>query len=138
MARTKSEENEDPKLAKMVRVFLKMRAKKEEIAAAYKEQEAELNAQMDKIKAALLDYCRENGVEGARTKDGLFYRTVTTKYWTNDWESLGRFVVENNMPELFEKRLHQGNVKQLLEENPEIVLPGLNVDSSYQIGIRRK
>ena len=138
MARTKSEENEDPKLANKARVLLKMRAKKEEITAAFKEQEAELNAQMDKTKAALLDYCRENGVEGARTKGGLFYRTVTTKYWTNDWESLGRFVVENNMPELFEKRLHQGNVKQLLEENPEIVLPGLNVDSSYQIGIRRK
>jgi hypothetical protein len=51
---------------------------------------------------------------------------------------MGQFVVENNIPQLLEKRLHQGNVKQFMEENPEVVLPGLNVDSKYQISIRRK
>jgi hypothetical protein len=59
-------------------------------------------------------------------------------YSTNDWEAMGQFVVENNIPQLLEKRLHQGNVKQFLEENPEVILPGLNADSRYSISIRRK
>lgn len=135
---SKTETLEDPKLKKLVRVYLKMKTKRDEITQAYKEEEKILAEQMDKVKGALLDYCRENGVEGARTQDGLFYRTVSTMYSTNDWTSMGEFIVENNLPQLLEKRLHQGNVKQYLEENPDALLPGLNVDSRYQISIRRK
>jgi hypothetical protein len=51
---------------------------------------------------------------------------------------MGRFVVENNAPDLLEKRLHQGNVKQFIENNPDLVPPGLNVDSEYSITVRRK
>ena len=138
MATAKTKDTEDPKLKKLVRVYLKMKTKRDELTEAFKVQEKQLAEQMDMVKAALLDYCRENGVEGARTADGLFYRTSTTSYWTNDWESMGKFVVEHNVPELLEKRLHQGNVKQFMEENPDIALPGLNADSKYNISIRRK
>jgi len=134
----KTETVEDPVLKKLVRIYLKMKAKRDEITQKYKQEEGEVAEQMDKVKSALLDYCRENGVEGARTADGLFYRTKSTMYSTNDWEAMGQFVVENNIPQLLEKRLHQGNVKQFLEENPEVILPGLNADSRYSISIRRK
>ncbi len=134
----KTETVEDPVLKKLVRIYLKMKAKRDEITQKYKQEEGEVAEQMDKVKSALLDYCRENGVEGARTTDGLFYRTQSTMYSTNDWEAMGQFVVENNIPQLLEKRLHQGNVKQFLEENPEVILPGLNADSRYSISIRRK
>lgn len=138
MATKKTDAVEDPRLKKLVKVYLKMKMQRDEITQRFKDEDSALRDRMDILKAALLDYCRENGVEGARTTDGLFYRTTTTSYWTNDWESMGQFVVENNIPQLLEKRLHQGNVKQFMEENPEVVLPGLNVDSKYQISIRRK
>ena len=48
------------------------------------------------------------------------------------------FVQEHEVPELLEKRLNQGNVKQFLEENPEVVPMGLNVDSEYLISVRKK
>jgi hypothetical protein len=51
---------------------------------------------------------------------------------------MGKFVVENNVPELLEKRLHQGNMKQFLEAHPDLLPPGLNVDSEYTITVRRK
>lgn len=138
MATKKTDAVEDPRLKKLVKVYLKMKMQRDEITQRFKDEDSALRDRMDILKAALLDYCRENGVEGARTTDGLFYRTTTTSYWTNDWESMGQFVVENNIPQLLEKRLHQGNVKQFMEENPEVVLPGLYVDSKYQISIRRK
>ena len=114
---------------KLVRIYLKMNAKMSEIKAAFDAEEKALKEQMTKVKSALLTYCKEQNVESVRTTEGLFYRGVTTRYWTNDWESMGKFVVENNVPELLEKRLHQGNMKQFLESRPDLLPPGLNVDS---------
>lgn len=138
MATKKSEPNEDPHLAKLVRVYLKMRTKKEQLTEAFKKEDSAINQQMDAVRAALLDYCKEHGLEGARTADGTFFRTVETRYSTNDWDALGKFVVENSLPDLYEKRLHQGNVKQLLQDAPDIVIPGLIADSKYQVSVRRK
>jgi hypothetical protein len=51
---------------------------------------------------------------------------------------MNRFIVENEAVDLLEKRIHQGNMKQFLEENPEVLPPGLNADSEYSITVRRK
>lgn len=123
---------------KLVKVFLKMNAKLAEMRHEYESREKELKAQMATVKSALLTYCKEQNVESVRTAEGLFYRTVQTRYWTSNWDEMGRFVVDNNVPELLEKRLHQGNMKQFLEEHPELLPPGLNVDSEYTIVVRKK
>ena len=123
---------------KLVKVYLKMNAKLSELKAAFEAEEKALKEQMVRVKSALLEHCKEHNVESVRTAEGLFYRGVTTRYWTNDWESMGKFVVEHNVPELLEKRLHQGNVKQFLETHPDLLPPGLNVDSEYTITVRRK
>jgi len=123
---------------KLVKVYLKMNTTLSEKKAAFEAEEKALKEQMAKVKAALLDYCKEQNVESVRTGEGLFYRGVATRYWTGDWESMGKFVVENNVPELLEKRLHQGNMKQFLEARPDLLPPGLNVDREYTITVRRK
>jgi hypothetical protein len=123
---------------KLVKVYLKMKQKRAEISAEFEKQDGAIKEQMDKVKSALLAYCKEQNIESVRTAEGLFYRTTRTNYWTNDWESMGKFIVEHNVPELLEKRLHQTNVKQFLEENPDLLPPGLNVDSEYTITVRRK
>jgi len=68
----------------------------------------------------------------------MFYRSVKTRYWTSDWESMHKFILEHDVPEFFEKRLNQTCVRQFLEDNPDLVPKGLNVDSEYVITVRRK
>ncbi len=133
-----TEETAKVPVEKLVKVYLKMKAKHDEARIAYEEEEKKLKAQMDKVKAALLMYCKEQNIESVRTEEGLFYRTVKVNYWTNDWESMRKFIVEQGVPELLHERLHQGNMKQFLEANPEVLPPGLNVDSEYTITVRRK
>lgn len=128
----------DIPVEKLVKVYLKMNGKLSEIKAAYEAEEKALKEQMAKVKSALLAYCKEQNVESVRTGEGLFYRGVTTRYWTNNWEEMGKFIVEHGVPELLEKRLHQGNMKQFLEEHPDVLPPGLNVDSEYTITVRKK
>ena len=125
-------------LEKLTKVFLKIKAKRNELSTEFKEQDDSLKIQQDTIKKALLDHCKKHNVESVRTSEGLFYRTVRTRYWTSDWTSMYNFVQEHKVPELLEKRLNQGNVKQFLEENHEVVPMGLNVDSEYLISVRKK
>lgn len=129
---------EQPSIDKLTRVYLKIRDKRRELATEFKEADKKLEVQMDQIKAVLLDHCKEHNVDSVRTSEGLFYRTVKTRYWTSDWEAMHKFVLKHEIPEFFEKRLNQGVVKEFLEENPESVPPGLNVDSEYTITVRKK
>ena len=69
--------SEDKKLAeKLTRVYLKIRDKKAQLSSDFKRQEEDLNQKLDKVKAALLDYCKEQGLESVKTSEGLFYRSV--------------------------------------------------------------
>jgi hypothetical protein len=86
----------------------------------------------------LLDYCKENEVESFRTAAGLCYRSVKKRFWTSDWESMHKFVLEHQVPEFLTKSLNQTNVQQFLEDNPDLLPPGLNVDSEYVISVRKK
>jgi hypothetical protein len=129
--------NEVP-VEKLVKVYIKMREKQAEMASAYKEQEEALKDKMAKVKGALLEHCKDHNVESVRTAEGVFFRTLKQSYWTNDWESMGKFIVEHQVPELLEKRLHQGNIKQFLAEHPDLLPPGINVDSEYSVTVRRK
>lgn len=123
---------------KLVNAYVNLRTARSEISAKYKEQEGELRKKQDEVKLALLEYCKEHEVDSVRTASGLFYRTVKQRYWTSDWESMHKFILEHNVPEFFEKRLNQTHVRQFIEENPDEVPAGLNVDSEYTISVRSK
>jgi len=119
---------------KLVKVYLKMRAAKADLEAQVKK----IDAQMDQVKAGLLDYLKVQNLETVRTGEGLFYRSVKKRFTPNNWEAMGKFVLEHQVPELYEKRLHQGNIQQFLEEHPDLLPPGLNVDSEYTITVRKE
>ena len=123
---------------KLVNAYTKIRDKRSELTSKYKEEEGKLREQQDRVKLALLEYCKEHEVDSVRTASGLFYRTVKQRYWTSDWESMHNFIMDNKVPKFFEKRLNQTHVRQFIEENPDLVPAGLNVDSEYAISVRKK
>jgi len=127
-----------PDLNKLVSVYLKIRDKKAEITGELNSKIEELDTKLKLISSALLEHCKEGNVESVRTEAGTFYRSTRTKYWTGDWEAMSKFIVKHDAVDLMEKRLHQGNMRTFLEENPELLPPGLNVDSEYTVTVRRK
>jgi hypothetical protein len=48
-----------------------------------------------------------------------------------------KFILENELPEFFEKRLNQTAVKEYIEENPDMLPPSLEQTSEYQITVRK-
>jgi|TARA_R100000455_G_scaffold10770_1_gene4488 hypothetical protein len=124
-------------LEKLTRVYLKIKGERERLSAKFREADDKLVAQQNKIKSALLDHLKDTGAKSVKTDAGTFYRTVKQKYWTSDWESMHKFILEHEVPEFLEKRLHQGAVKGFLEENPDLLPKGLNVDSEYAVTVRK-
>ena len=122
---------------KLVAVYIKMRDKRAEILRNYEEADSTVKTQMEVVETKLLDICKEIGVDRLGSTHGTVMRTVMTRYWTSDWESMHKFILENKMPELLERRISQTTMKQLLEENPERMPMGLNTDSKYSVTIRR-
>ena len=135
---TESEASPQISVDRLVRAFLKMRTAKEKLVKEHEEAVAKLDEGLKTIKLALLGYCKDHNIDSAKIAGvGMFYRGVKKRYWTNDWEAMGKFVIEHGVPELFEKRLHQGNMESFLEQHPELLPPGLNVDSEFTITVRR-
>lgn len=124
-------------VGRLVSTYIKVRDKKNKVARELKEREAEYDQKLDIIKAALLEHCQDTGVESVRTEAGTFYRTVKDRFWTSDWEAMNQFILEHGVVDLLEKRIHQGNMKSFLAENPDLLPPGLNKDSEYTINVRR-
>lgn len=122
---------------KLVQVYVKIRDAK---AAKTKEMEdaiAALDAQLDVIETELLELCKTTGQDGGKTQFGSFRRSVKTRYWTSDWDSMYRFIKEHDMPELLERRVSQTTFKEFLQENPDKMPQGMNVDSRYAITVTR-
>lgn len=134
----KKEDETPSRIERLTRVYIKIRDEKARISKEFKEKESGLKDQLGKVKTALLDYCKAEGVESVRTSEGLIYRSVKTRYWTSDWEEMHKFIMHHNVPEFMEKRLNQTAVKEFLEENPDYVPKGINTDSEYIISVRKK
>jgi hypothetical protein len=128
----------DKAIDKIVAVYIKIRNAKEDLAREYDDKIAALDEQMRTLKEKLLKISKETGVTSFKTDNGTAYRTIKNRYWTNDWESFYGFMREHGAMELLEKRIHQTNMREFLEDRPDVHPPGLNVDQEYEITIRRK
>jgi uncharacterized protein YydD (DUF2326 family) len=117
----------------LIRVFVKMRDKKAEINKTL----SEIDDKMKKVNAAILEHLKAISAESVRTEDGTAYRTTKSTYTTNDWVSMNSFILEHQVPDLLEKRIHQTNMKAFLEENPDLLPPGLNAITEYSVTVRR-
>ena len=121
----------------LIKVYVKIRDAK---AAKQKEMESEvaaLDEQLTTIEAELLELCKTTGQDGGKTQFGSFRRSVKTRYWTSDWDSMYRFIKEHDAPELLERRVSQTTFKEFLKDNPDKMPEGMNVESRYAITVTR-
>jgi hypothetical protein len=122
---------------KLANIYIKMRDKRSLLKKAWEVQDKEIAEQMDMLEQKMLDTCKEMNADSIKTKHGTIIRSVKTRYWTNDWDSMYKFIKEHDAFGMLEKRIAQTNTKQFLEENPDLLPMGLNLDSEYTVVVRR-
>ena len=122
---------------KLVKSYVKIRDAKDALTRKYEEEKAELDTALSIIEENLLELCKTTGQDGGKTQFGTFTRSVKTRYWTSDWDSFYRAMLEHQAPQLLEQRIHQGNFKSFIDSTPEAMPEGVNVDKKYAITVRR-
>jgi hypothetical protein len=123
----------NPTADQLVAAYIKIRdaiAEKNDAIKEYKEQQAV-------ISGKLLELCKDQNLNSLKTDEGTVSRRLRSNYWTSDWDSMYKFVKDNDAYHLLEKRLHNTNVKEYLEQFPDNPPAGLQVKSEYSISIRK-
>jgi arsenate reductase-like glutaredoxin family protein len=123
---------------KLASVYIKMRDKRKELLAEFEAQDSKIEAQMDMVAEELLKLCRDIGADSIKTQAGTVFRSVRTRYETTDWESMYNFILEHDIPQVLERRISTTNMKQFLDEHPELMPVGMNINNKYTVTVRRK
>lgn len=131
------EETSSINLDKLAEVYIKIRDKRAQLKQAFEAKDSELEEQMQVLSNEMLEVCKRLEADSIKTQHGTIIRSVKSRYWTNDWDSMYQVIKEHGAFGLLEKRLHQTNMKDFLAENPSFYPAGLNVENSYTVVVRR-
>lgn len=130
-------EEEEIPADRLVAVYRRIRAAIEEREDEHAKEIAVLKEKLEMVSDKLLKICNDQNLDSLRTAEGTVTRRVRSRYWTTDWSSMYNFIKDNDAPFLLEQRIHNGNMKQFLEENPDQHPAGLQIDSKYAITVRK-
>jgi hypothetical protein len=122
---------------KLVAVYRRIRSAIEDLETEHAKEITTLKEKLEMVSDKLLKICNDQNLDSLRTAEGTVTRRVKSRYWTTDWSTMYNFIKENDAPFLLEQRIHNGNMKQFLEENPEQHPAGLQIDSKYAITVRK-
>jgi hypothetical protein len=93
---------------------------------------------MAEIEAQLLDTLNASNSNSMSTNSAVIIRTVRKRYMPSNWNAVYELIKKHDAYSLLEKRVHNGNMKDFLEEHPDEYPAGMNVDSRYAVTVRRK
>lgn len=124
----------EPTADQLAKVYVKIRDKRREL----EKQAAELKEQEAALQSELLEICKQQGAQTIRTEYGTVSRRTTKNYWTSDWESFANFIKEHDAFSLLQQRINSTNMAQFLEENPDLLPPGLNAEVTQTVVITKR
>jgi len=132
------EEKSPVDVNKLTSIYIKMRDRRSILKQEWEVQDKEIQTQMDVIEQELLELCKDLNTNTLGTDHGTVIRSVKSRYWTNDWDSMYRFIKEHDAFGLLEKRIQQTHMKEFIQENPDVYPQGMNVENQFTVVVRRK
>ena len=122
----------------LVSVYVRIRNARDVLLKEFESKDKELKADLDQVGSTLLAACNEVGADSIKTESGTVIKQLKERYYPVDWEVFKGFVKENDALDLFEKRIHQSNIKELMASHPDDGLPpGINVIREYAVTVRK-
>jgi hypothetical protein len=118
---------------KLVRMYTKMRTAIQDLD----KQIENIKEQQQEVKNAMKDQMMALGTKSVRTDFGTITLKEKTRYYTQDWDSFKKFVIEHDAVDLLEKRIAQTNMQTFLEENPSLHPPGLSSLAEFDIAVTK-
>ena len=122
---------------RLVKIHSKIKQQIEALTKEYDTKVEALKAQQDEVRFAIKDQMKALGLKSVNTSFGTVTLSTKTRYNTQDWDSFKKFILENEVVDLLEKRIAQTNMARYLEENPGSLPPGLNSVTEFEIRVTK-
>ena len=128
----------DINLEELVKIYLTIRSEREKIESEWKAKDTEFKNEQALLEQQMLAVCNESNATSIKTEQGTVIKSLKERFTVADGDSFRKFVMEQEMPELFEARIHQGNFKDFMSEHAsEGLPPGVNVMREFTITVRK-
>lgn len=125
-------------LEELVSAYITLRNERASLKEEYEQKDNALKTDMDKLEVAMLDVCNTVNADSIKTSHGTVIRKLNERFYCQDWDNFYKFVLENEVPNLLERRIAQGNFKQYLSDNEADGLPpGVSVMREYGVVVRK-
>lgn len=124
------------KINEVVRGYVALRDKKNEIKKRHAEELRPINEKMEVIEGWLQRDLMDRGVQSEKTDSGTAYLSTVVTATVRDRDEYLKFVKEKEMWDLIENRVSKSVVSDYLEETGEII-PGVNYEKTQVVRIRR-
>ena len=118
--------------------YINIRNEREILKREYETKDGALKADMDELEQMMLVFCNNLNADSIKTEEGTIMRQLKERFTCNDWDSFYSFVLEQGIPQVLEKRIHQGNFKEFMSQHQNEGLPeGVTVMKEYGITVRK-
>lgn len=123
----------------LVQAYLAIRTSRDTLKKEYETQDEEMKKDMAQIEQVMLGMCTELGnINSINTPFGTVIRSLKERFNCGDWDNFNKFVLEQKAVDLYEKRIHQGNMKTFFAAHPDAGLPpGVSVFREFDITVRK-
>lgn len=120
----------------VIKKYVSLRDQRSVLKKEYERNDEALKDQQERIEKWLLAKQQSLGVTQFKSAHGIAYQVPKTLYTCVDWGTFHNWIIENRRPDLLEKRILQGGMKEFREETGTIP-PGLNSFSKIEVNIRK-
>lgn len=118
--------------------YMRIRREREELKSKFTEEDGKLESRMGDIEQILLDKMTAADLSSMSTSNAIVIRRIDRRYSTTDWDEIYRLIEKHRAYGLLHKRIHDTNMRQFLEENPDEYPAHLNVSSRHAVTVKRK
>lgn len=121
---------------KIVAQYIELRDRIEAAEDECKKKVAPMKAAMEEVEGLMSGLLERSGLTSMSTPAGTVVKSRWTKTVITDWNDFTKYVKDNDRFDLLEKRVAKNNALDVINEDGN--LPGVGVETGYNIQIRRK
>lgn len=120
----------------IVAAYMKLREQKEVLDNEYRLRESDLKARMDVMERVLGVRMTNDGSKAIGTAHGTVFSQIKRHCQCGDWSAFNEWVVKENRPDLFQRRLNNSALLEIAKDTGELP-PGVQVVSMMEVVVRK-
>lgn len=121
----------------VIKAYLHLRDKKEQVQDLQKKQLAPLNEQLDKLEAWLLNKLNIDGLTNLKSEAGVAFKQTATSVTCTDWPATLAWIQQHNAWAFLESRVSKSVVQEFMENNGGEAPPGVKVTPEVVVRVRK-